>query len=240
MALSERCAIAVMAKAPQAGRVKTRLIAALTPDAAMAMSRAFLRDITGNLALAALGAPIDPFIAFAPAGSEQLFNGLLAAGTQLVLADGTGEMPPAVQGFGRCLLHAMRELFDRGYGAVCVLNSDSPTLPTVYLQQAASLLLAPGKRAVLGPAEDGGYYLLGLRSPEAALFSDITWSTGSVAAETRQRAEAAGLPMELLPSWYDVDDPPSLRRLSEELAAPGIGYAAPASRAQLAGLALSA
>jgi len=240
MELRGRCAIAVMAKAPQAGRVKTRLIAALTPEAAMAMSRAFLRDITENLALAARVAPIDPFIAFAPAGTETLFDGVLAEGTRLVLADGSGEMPLSVQGFGRSLLHAMRTLFDRGYGAVCVLNSDSPTLPTVYLQQAASVLLAPGRRVVLGPAEDGGYYLLGLQSADPALFSNIAWSTGSVAAETRRRAEAAGLKMELLPSWYDVDDPASLRRLAEELAAPGIGYAAPASQAQLAGLALSA
>ncbi len=229
-----RCAIAIMAKAPQAGRVKTRLTTALTPEQAMRMSCAFLRDITENLAQAAHSVPIDPYVAYAPAGSAALFDGLLYPGTQLVLADGSGEMPSEVQGFGRCLLHAMRALFERGYTAVCVLNSDSPTLPTAYLQQASTALLAPGARAVLGPAEDGGYYLLGLQSPEPAVFADIAWSTDSVAADTERRAEAIGLPMTILPSWYDVDDPISLRRLNAELRTPGIGYAAEATRAQLA------
>jgi rSAM/selenodomain-associated transferase 1 len=222
-----------MAKAPQAGRVKTRLTPLLTPEEAMRLSGAFLRDITENLAEAAQAAPIDPYIAYAPAGRADLFNGLLAPGTRLILADGTGEMPVAVQGFGRCLLHAMQGLFDVGYGAVCVLNSDSPTLPTHYLQQAVTALLAPGKRAVLGPAEDGGYYLLGLQRPEAALFSNITWSTDSVAAETQRQARSIGLPVLSLPSWYDVDDPAALRRLMAEFETPGNGYRAAATRARL-------
>jgi rSAM/selenodomain-associated transferase 1 len=225
-----------MAKAPQAGRVKTRLTGLLTPEDAMQMSSAFLRDITENLAEAARDAPIDAFIAYAPAGSASLFDGLLAPGTRLVLADGTGDMPPEVVGFGRCLLHAMRSLFDVGYGAVCVLNSDSPTLPTVYLRDAALGLLAPGQRAVLGPADDGGYYLLGLQQPEPALFSDIAWSTDTVGDDTRRRAAGIGLPMNLLPSWYDVDDPASLRRLAAEFDGPSLGFPAPATRAQLAKL----
>jgi len=222
-----------MAKAPQAGRVKTRLTPLLTPEEAMRLSGAFLRDITENLAQAALEVPIDAYIAYAPAGSMALFDGMLAPGTRLILADGSGEMPAGVQGFGRCLLHAMRSLFDVGYGAVCVLNSDSPTLPTRHLKQAATALLAPGKRAVLGPAVDGGYYLLGLQRPEPALLSDITWSTDSVAAETQRQARSLGLPVVLLPSWYDVDDPAALRRLMVELETPGAGYDAPATRAQL-------
>ena len=80
-----------------------------------------------------------------------------------------------------------------GFGAVCLLNSDSPTLPTALLVRAARALLAPGERVVLGPAEDGGYYLLGMKQPHAHLFADIAWSTDSVAAATRARAAALGL-----------------------------------------------
>jgi rSAM/selenodomain-associated transferase 1 len=233
MNLAGRCAIAVMAKAPQPGRVKTRLTPMLSPQAAMRLSCAFLRDITENLAAAARQAPIDPYVAYAPAGSAALFDGLLAAGTKLVLADGSGEMPAGVEGFGRCLLHANRSLFALGYSAVCVLNSDSPTLPTRYLSDAARMLLAPGRRAVLGEAEDGGYYLLGLQHAEPAVFSDIAWSTATVGAETRQRAHAIGLAVSMLPSWYDVDDAGSLSRLRADLAAPGEGYAAPYTRDEL-------
>ena len=126
------CAIAVMAKAPRPGHSKTRLSPPLTPDEARDMSAAFLRDITENIREAAQQADIAGYIAYAPAGMEALFDGILAEGTQLLLADGTGEAGDAaagVEGFGRSLLHATSTpLFARGHSAVCVLNSDSPTL----------------------------------------------------------------------------------------------------------------
>ncbi|HTW28968.1 MAG TPA: TIGR04282 family arsenosugar biosynthesis glycosyltransferase [Acetobacteraceae bacterium] len=233
-----RCAIAVMAKAPRPGRVKTRLSPPLSPDEAMAMGAAFLRDVTANLRCAARDAPIAGFVAYAPAGSDSLFDGLLAPDTGLVLADGTGAMPDTVQGFGRSLLHATRALFDRGFGAVCVLNADSPTLPTDRLIEAATALLRPGPRAVLGPAEDGGYYLLGMQTPDPHLFSAIDWSTDRVAVQTRTRIAERDLPLVDLPPWYDVDDGDALTRLLRELAAPGAGFAAPATRACIARLGL--
>ena len=108
-----RCAIAVMAKAPRPGKVKTRLQPALPPDAALALSAAFLRDTTENIRLAAREAAIDPWVAYTPAGTEPLFHGMLATGTRLVLADGAIETPADVQGFGRSLLHAARALFEQ-------------------------------------------------------------------------------------------------------------------------------
>ena len=219
-ALASRCAIAVMAKAPQAGRSKTRLVPPLDPAQAAALSAAFLRDITENIAAAARLAPIDGYIAYAPAGFEALFHGHLADGTRLVLADGSPPMPPGVNGFGRCLLQTIDTLLAEGYGAACVLNSDSPTLPTAVLAEAARRLAAPGDRAVFGPAEDGGYYLLGLKASHAALFTGIDWSTEHVAAQTLARAAAAGLEVASLPTWYDVDDAGALARLLAELAAP--------------------
>jgi rSAM/selenodomain-associated transferase 1 len=233
-----------MAKAPRAGQVKTRLVPPLTPEAASALSASFLGDITENIRLAARDAAIQGYIAYAPAGAERLFDGMLAPGTGLVLADGSGETPPRVQGFGRALLHAAEALFARGHRAVCLLNSDSPTLPTALLAQAAQALAEPGERMVLGPAEDGGYYLIGMTGPYAHLFEDIAWSTATVAAETRARARALGLATVELAAWYDVDDGAALERLRRETttAAPAgalAPYAAPVTAACLARLGLA-
>jgi rSAM/selenodomain-associated transferase 1 len=234
----ERCAIAVMAKAPRPGQVKTRLAGALSPEAATDLSASFLRDITENIRLAGRVGAVDPWIAYAPAGQEMLFHGILADGTQLALADGVIEAPAAVQGFGLCLLHAARALFEHGYGAVCLLNADGPTLPTAMLELAARALAVPGDRVVLGPAEDGGYYLIGMKAPHPALFADIAWSTDVVAAQTRERVRSAGLALVELDPWYDVDDGAALQRLIAELSAPadGTGYAAPATAACLRSL----
>ena len=248
-ARSGLCAIAVMAKAPRAGKVKTRLSPPLEPEEARALSAAFLRDVTENLRLAAQEAPIQGFVAYAPAGMEALFDGMLAPGTQLVLADGAIPPEPGVEGFGLCLLHAVRSLLAQGYGAACVLNSDSPTLPTGVLRDMAHLLVpggaAPdaGDRAVLGPADDGGYYVLGMRHAHAGLFRDVAWSTDRVADQTRARAAELGLELAELPAWFDVDDRAALQRLVDdrpEPSCPHLPYLAPATRAALDGMGAAA
>jgi uncharacterized protein len=235
----DRCAIATMAKAPRAGRVKTRLSPFLTPDEARDLGCCFLRDMTDNLALAAREAAIDPHIAFAPAGSEAAFGSIVAPGIGFVLADGSHPAPAAVEGFGRCLFQAAHALHDAGYGAVGLLNSDSPTLPTSLLVRAARLVAEHPDRVVLGPSIDGGYYLIVMRAPHADLFRAIDWSTDRVAAQTRTRAEQAGLELVDLDAWYDVDDPAALRRLIVELDGHGgepngpVRYAAPSTTAWL-------
>jgi hypothetical protein len=199
--------------------VKTRLVPPLTPEAAGAVSASFLRDITENILLAGREHGISGYVAYAPVGFEALFDGVLAPGTRLVPADGSGDMPPRVQGFGRALLHAARSLFALGHQAVCLLNSDSPTLPTSLLSEAARLLAEPGDRVVLGPADDGGYYVIGMKAPHAHLFEDIAWSTDRVADQTRERARALGLEVVELATWYDVDDLAALVRLFRDFAA---------------------
>ncbi len=218
----------IMAKAPRAGRAKTRLCPPLRPAQAAALSAAFLRDISENIALAARAVPMEGCVAYAPAGEAASFSGHVTEDTRFVLADGSPPMPPGVQGFGRCLLHAAQELYAMGFGAICLVNSDSPTLPTTSLIEAARALLMCGDRIVLGPAEDGGYYLLGMKQAHAHLFADIAWSTSSVATTTQARAVALGLDVVMLPAWYDVDDAASLDRL---VAGMDDGYAAPATRA---------
>lgn len=235
-----------MAKAPQPGRSKTRLTPPLTPEQAASLSAAFLRDITENIAVAGHTAPIQGYIAYAPKGLETLFDGHVATGTRMVLADGSPVMPPKIEGFGRCLLHAVQSLLAEGFSSACVLNSDSPTLPTSILVLTANLLAQPGDRVVLGPADDGGYYLLGVKEAHARLFEDIAWSTETVALQTAMRARELGVELLTLPTWYDVDDAASLYRLIDsfdEMVTPKnaslIPFAALATVAYLETLSLS-
>jgi uncharacterized protein len=237
------CAIGVMAKAPRPGFSKTRLCPPLRPEQAARLSAAFLRDITENITLAARQTAITGYVAYAPAGQEALFDGVLASRTGLLLADGSPLMPSNVQGFGRCLLHAILAMLARGHGAAVVLNSDSPTLPTALLARTGALLAADGDRVVLGPADDGGYYLLGMKAAHAHLFADIAWSTDSVAETTRTRATELGLEVAVLPAWYDVDDQAALNRLLDETAMPQVSnglipYAAPFTALALARMGL--
>jgi len=187
------------------------------------MSAAFLRDTIENIILASRTAPVEAYAAYSPRGSETILGQYIGEDAELLLADGDAPMPDGVDGFGKCLLQAMQGMLAQGHVAACVLSSDCPSLPTRLLSEAAEILLAPGERGVLGAARDGGYYLLGLKSPHAQLFKDITWSTSSVADETRARAREIGLELTELDIWYDVDDAASLDIFLEERE----GYGAP-------------
>jgi len=137
-------------------------------------------------------------------------------------------LPPRRSGLGASLYDAAEDLLADGYGAACLVNADSPTLPTAVLVEAARALAAPGDRVVLGPADDGGYYLIGVKQPHRHLFEDIAWSTELVFRQTLARAADLGLEIVTLPGWYDVDDIASLCRLAGELRDPDhSGYAAP-------------
>ena len=190
------CAIAVMAKSSIPGAAKTRLAPPLTPEEAANLNTSFLRDIADGLIGAAAFANIAPYMAFAPAGSAPFFREILPARI--------GLLETVAPSFGDCLLHAATALLDAGHDAVCLINSDSPTLPAAYLVAAATVLAAPGDRIVLGPSTDGGYYLLGLKRPHRRLFEDIDWSTERVSAQTLARARELDLAVHHLPSWYDV------------------------------------
>jgi uncharacterized protein len=203
------CAIAVMAKASIPGRTKTRLTPPLTPEQAADLNTAFQRDIADNLLAAATLANINPWMAYAPAGSQDFFA--------RNLPDGIGLIETVAPDFGACLFRAATSLLAAGHESVCLLNSDSPTLPTGYLVAAATALATPGDRIVVGPATDGGYYLIGIKRPHRRLFQDVDWSTERVLDQTLARADELGLPVVLLPSWYDVDDKAALRQLIGEV-----------------------
>ena len=226
---SSFCALAVMAKAPRTGEVKTRLVPPLKHEEAAALNICFLCDVTAVIAELCVPGQVDGFAAYMPAGAEAAFDDLLPPRFRLLAQRGAY--------LGERLLHAAEDFFAAGYEAMCLINSDSPTLPRAVLQAAVEALRAPGDRIVLGPADDGGYYLIGLKQAHGRLFQEIAWSTPSVLASTLDRAREIGLESTLLPSWYDVDDAASLRRLCQELfsapltSANGMeGYAAPHTR----------
>jgi rSAM/selenodomain-associated transferase 1 len=207
----EYCAIAIIAKAPRIGGAKTRLVPPLSAAEAAGLSACFIRDATENIAAAAQQSAIEGYIAYSPPDAAAEFEPLLAKGTRL--------LPSRRVGLGASLHDAAEDLLAAGYGSACLVNSDSPTLPTSLLIDAARALSLPDDRIVLGPAEDGGYYLIGLKQAHARLFGDIAWSTPLVFAQTVARAREIGLEPLVLPKWYDVDDVESLQRLNAELLA---------------------
>lgn len=205
-------ALAVMARAPGSESVKTRLHAALGVGPATLLYRCFLLD--GLEAAAALPG-LAPVLAVSPARAVRAMAALAPAGIRLIAQSGAD--------LGARMAHLSARLLTDGHGAVLLIGSDLPTLPPAYLAEAARALAAGTADVVLGPAEDGGYYLIGLARPAPALFQDIAWSTGAVLEATRARARALGLREHLLPTWYDVDTPADLGRLRRDLVRPGPG-----------------
>jgi rSAM/selenodomain-associated transferase 1 len=212
--------VVVMAKRPVPGKTKTRLCPPLAPAEAAELYEALLKDTIG-LVSGLQG--VETAIAVSPRSALDEMRRLAPRGTRMFAVEGSD--------IGECLRRAMKQLFAEGFTRVVAVNSDGPTLPAEYLERAVAMLTSSD--VVLGPAEDGGYYLIGMRQQQPGLFTDIEWSSSRVAAQTLERAAAAGLAVAQLPSWYDVDTPAELERLRRELVArpPGI---APCTRACLA------
>ena len=201
-----RVAVAIMAKAPRAGEVKTRLCPPLSPEEAAGLYDCFLRDKVAQVRT--LGGTTG-IVAFTPDDSRSLFEEL-APGFQLIAQRG--------RDLGSRLLNTLDALLREGHVAAVAIDSDTPNLPTDFLRQAAELLATPATDVVLGPSDDGGYYLIGMRHAWPALFEGMPWSTAEVLPETLRRAEAKGLRVACLPPWFDVDIPEDLERLIAALA----------------------
>lgn len=202
---SSRVAVAIMAKAPRPGTVKTRLCPPLLPTEAAALYRCFLLD-----KIAAVGALADaqPVIAYTPDDARAEFEGL-ALGFSLVAQAG--------RDLGERLHSTLAGLLAAGHAGAIAVDSDTPTLPAAFLQQAVHCLGRPGPDVVLGPTDDGGYYLIGVRRAHRELFDAVPWSTSDVLDVTQRRAAEAGLRVTCLPSWFDVDTPDDLERLRKGL-----------------------
>ncbi|WP_066356874.1 TIGR04282 family arsenosugar biosynthesis glycosyltransferase [Geobacter anodireducens] len=194
-------ALMVFAKRPMAGRVKTRLTPPLSPGDAAELYRRMLLDI---LATCARMAGVALLLFYEPGEGNGHFFAETAPGWACRAQEGDD--------LGARLDSAFQVAFDEGYGEVAVIGTDSPDLPEEYVRLAFELLGRPTVDAVYGPSEDGGYYLLALKRYLPELFRHIPWSTGKVLEQSLARAEAAGVRVELLPVWYDVDTAADLRR----------------------------
>jgi rSAM/selenodomain-associated transferase 1 len=197
-----------MTKAPRAGQVKTRLVPPLSPDQAAQLNICFLRD-TATAITEACGATARGVAVYTPLGAEAAYSGILPCEFEL--------LPQRGDGFGERLALAAEDLFQCGFSAICLIDSDSPTVSAEIYAEAVALLSKSNDRVVLGPSDDGGYYLIGLKHNHRELFDPIDWSTERVLYQTRQRAGELSLEVSLLPTGYDVDDAAALRRLCDEL-----------------------
>lgn len=203
-------AIGIICKAPQPGRSKTRLATAIGDVAASELSACFLRDVAAAIDAVPETLGRRGYGVYAPAGTEDIMRQLLPEPFGLLLQTGDD--------LGQVLLGATRAFLLAGHDGVLLVNGDSPTLPPRLLAQAIEALRKPGDRMVLGPASDGGYYLIGLKHPHPHVFTEIAWGTDAVARVTCERAAEIELATTLLPEWYDVDDIETLQWLRDELA----------------------
>lgn len=206
MAGAERAVgLAIMAKAPRVGAVKTRLCPPLRAPEAAELARCFLLDTVDRVRLVAGARPI---VAYAPVEAVGQFE---------EVAPGFTLIPQRGGDLGERQLHLIEDVLALGLQAALVIGTDSPTLPRECLDEGVGLVMAPDVDVVLGPTEDGGYYLIGMRRPCAALFENMPWSTPTVLGRTLERAQRLGLRVACLPTWFDVDTGADLERLRVEL-----------------------
>lgn len=200
--LATNTRLVVMAKYPAAGEVKTRLAVRLGAEGAAALYRAFVLDLAARLR----ALPYDTAWAFLPPDAP--------------FADLVPDFrcyPQRGGDLGERMAAAVAAEAERAAGPIMVIGADAPHLPAAALHEAATAL-AGGAGVVLGPAADGGYYLIGMREPVPVLFGGMAWGTSTVLAETRARADRLGLPTHLLPLGFDVDEVADLDRLRALLA----------------------
>jgi rSAM/selenodomain-associated transferase 1 len=196
----------VVAKEPSVGRTKTRLSPPLRSQQATDLYRCLLLD---TLELMRRVKGVQPIVAYLPPEAGPFFRRFVPPGFDFV--------PQVGADLGERLDNVLTYCLQGGYHQAVVMDSDSPTLPVAYLRQAFRELGDPNVDVVLGPCDDGGYYLIGLKSPCSALFRGIVMSTSTVVTETLARAQEQGLRAARLPRWYDVDTYEDLERLTEEL-----------------------
>ena len=194
-----------VAKRPAPGQTKTRLTPPLAPAQAAALYEHFLLD---TLELMRRTPDVDRLIAYLPETEQDYFSNL-APDLGLILQEGDD--------LGARLDNAIQSRLREGYERVVVMDSDSPTLPAAYLVEAFAALQQDADVA-LGPCDDGGYYLIGLKAPAPRLLREVEMSTPNVVNETLALAAEENLRVHQLPVWYDIDDATTLTRLAHELA----------------------
>jgi rSAM/selenodomain-associated transferase 1 len=194
--------LGLFAKWPAPGTVKTRLAA--DPAWGGRVAHAFLRDALQRLA----AVDARRVLVFAPRECEPDFAAL--AGSFILTPQADGDL-------GQRLAAFVGQQLDAGARAVVVVGTDSPTLPVAFVEQAFAELESAD--VVLGPATDGGYYLVGCGPRRPPIFAGIAWSTGRVLADTVAALADPSWRLALLPPWYDVDTPDDWAMLCGHIAA---------------------
>jgi rSAM/selenodomain-associated transferase 1 len=204
-------ALVIFAKAPIPGQVKTRLCPPLTPDEAATLHGSFVLDTLERTkaAVATFRLPAVRLLACAPSSTHVFFK-IMEERHGVRLLDQEGK------DLGERMHEAFRTCFAEGFTRVVLVGTDVPSLPLNHYRDAFEALATHD--LVLGPAQDGGYYLVGLTRPAAELFQDIPWSGDRVLTMTRDRADKAGLRTALLPVWRDIDTIDDVRALIQESA----------------------
>ncbi len=197
-------ALAIMAKAPVAGAVKTRLVPPLTAEQAAQFYRALLVDQFEHLSNIA-GAV--RYVFFAPADAETALREI--AGTDYAY------LPQSDGDLGARMAQVFVDLWQRGHRNIALIGSDLPALPLEYLDQAFARMASAQSRVVLGPSQDGGYYLVGMNQPTPEIFSGMSWSHERVLTDTTARLNDLGVSFSLLPTWFDVDRAEDFHRLGQ-------------------------
>jgi rSAM/selenodomain-associated transferase 2/rSAM/selenodomain-associated transferase 1 len=216
-------AVVVMAKAPVAGLAKTRLMPALGAAGAARAQRSLALRTLRTVREAAVG-PLTVWCA--PDAAHRFFRMLQRHHGVVCLAQPAGDL-------GHRMASAMQAHFQRHPGQpLIIVGTDCPALTPAHLQQAADAL--QGNDAVLIPAEDGGYVLIGLARPLPVVFERVDWSTDRVLAQTRERLNEAGATWQELPTLWDVDEPADWERLQRWQAAATFPEASPSPGAQSA------
>lgn len=193
--------IVVVAKKPEPGQVKTRLCPPLTSSQAARLAEAFLRE---TVSIAFDSGAGDVAVGYAPATSRRWFAKRWPGATLLEQPEGD---------LGTRMSALFMQAFTANHGSVILIGTDTPHLPPLRIREARDAL-ERGADAVFGPADDGGYYLVGLRRPAPGLFAGIAWSRETVLRETLARAEQEHLRVALLPAERDIDRPEDLAWLT--------------------------
>jgi rSAM/selenodomain-associated transferase 1 len=195
-----RSALVVMARSPQSGEVKTRLARDLGAECALRLYRAFLHDIDARFA----------------AGRRTLVWAFDPPDADFAVQAGTAArcMPQRGEHLGERMWNVFQALCDEGFDRVIIIGADVPHVRDEWLDEAEMRLGVAD--VVLGPSDDGGYYLVAMRAPHD-IFAGIAMSTQRVLAETLRKATAGGLRVHLLPRSFDVDQGCDLVQLRELL-----------------------
>lgn len=191
-----KSALGIMFRIPEYGKVKKRLAVCIGNEEALKAYASMLYETVKNVSQLK---SVDLY---------GFYEGTISKTESLLESIQT--MPQQGKDLGERMLNAVQWLFEKGYNKVVLIGADSPDLPVEYIKDA--FLKLNSCELVIGPAEDGGYYLIGMNSPLDIIFKDIKWGSNSALKDTISIANNEGIRCFLLPHWYDIDDMEGFRQ----------------------------